>query len=90
MSDPKPSRIDVLTEPVETALVVQHLAGSVGLEKARALVEDAFRWIGVPYASWLDPGTCSRMLERMSLQPGLVGIAARVTKLKLQLKMGPK
>lgn len=90
MADPKPHRIDALTEPVDTELVVQHLAGSVGVEKARALLDDSLRPLGLANARQLEPGVCSTMLERMSAKPGLVGIAARVTKLKLQLKMGPK
>jgi hypothetical protein len=84
---PTPGRLEPGTGPIDLDLVIHYLAGSVGVEKARSLVTESLRFLQVEEGPTLSWSNCALMLEKLSAQQGLVGIAARVTKIKLQLRV---
>jgi len=75
--------------PVELELVIRYLAGSIGVEKARSVVLETLKMLNVPPTPILEASCCASLLEKLAAQQGLIGIAARVTKIKLQLRVSP-
>ena len=88
-----PSRFETvdlkITEPVDIKIVVAHMAASVGFEKAQELVSACLSELQLPPTGTLDGAAADRLLTRMGTEPGLVGIAARVTKQMVRLKRAP-
>jgi hypothetical protein len=88
-----PSRFETvelkLTEPVDIKIIVAHMSASVGQEKAQTFVAACLVELKLPATGVLDPTAADRLLTRMGTEPGLIGIAARVTKQMVRLKRAP-
>jgi hypothetical protein len=88
-----PSRFETvelkLTEPVDIKIIVAHMSASVGQEKAQTFVAACLTELQLPAVGILDASSADRLLTRMGTEPGLVGIAARVTKQMVRLKRAP-
>jgi hypothetical protein len=88
-----PSRFETvdlkITEPVDVKVIVAHMAASVGQEKAQTFVSACLTELHLPGVGTLDAPSADRLLGRMGTEPGLVGIAARVTKQMVRLKRAP-
>jgi hypothetical protein len=67
--------------PNEVAALI---APSLGDEKARAIVADTARSLGMTSAQ-LENAQCLRLLDAIALQPGIVGISARFAKSRFHL-----
>ena len=90
MSTPHtPGRTKTGTTAIDLEVVIASLASSLGVEKARALVSETLRTMKIPEGPTIDAGNCTALLEQLAAQQGLVGIAARVTKIMLLLRTNP-
>jgi hypothetical protein len=81
-SRPEPVEPKV-TRPVDVRSIVVRMATSIGQEKAAALVVSCLNELGLPIFGALDANSADRLLDRLAAEPGLVGIAAKATKMKL-------
>ena len=59
------------------------LSGTLGEEKASAIVDEAARTLG--YGPSLDRDQALSVLEHIAQSPGLIGIAARFAKSRVHL-----
>jgi hypothetical protein len=78
-----------LTDPVALETIVGHMAASVGREKAETFTHACCSELRLPATGTLEPADADRLLNRMGVEPGLVGIAARLTKQMVRLKRAP-
>ena len=62
------------------------LSQNLGIEKASEIVEVAADELG--FSEPLTTTQCLEVLERVAVQPGLVGIAARFAKSRVLLRWG--
>ena len=89
----RPSRatgVEQLREPdVPVSLLVAHMAGTIGVEKAEDLVGKAAARLGLASTGILSWEDCERLIDVIALEPGVVGLAAKVTKQKLRMRMAP-
>lgn len=86
---PKPAELKI-TEPVQVELIIEQMAGSIGIEKARAVVEGALAELGLQTAGLLKAEAAEALLSMLATQTGLVGLAAKVTKQMVRLQIAPK
>jgi hypothetical protein len=71
------------------ALVIEHLAATVGMEKAESLVKEGMLAQGFPPRLPMSREQCDRLLDHIGNMPGLVGLAAKVSKAKLHQGLNP-
>lgn len=76
-------------EPVEISLVIAHMAGSLGQQKAEEVVLAALTALRLPTTGALDGAKLARLIDAVEKQPGLVGLAAKVTRQMLRLHLQP-
>jgi hypothetical protein len=79
----------VIEHPVEVQLIKAHMAGSLGLEKANAVVASALKEFMLPESGQLAPAQAESLLTRLASEPGLVGLAAKVTKQMVRNQLAP-
>ena len=88
-----PSRADVPEQPLtagcDVELIVAHMAASVGLQKAQAVTGAALQALKLPATGALDAASANALLDRLVTEPGLVGLAAKVTRQMLRMGVAP-
>lgn len=65
------------------------MAGSLGLEKANAVVSTTLRELVFPEEGQLAADQAESVLTRLASEPGLVGLAAKVTKQMVRNQLAP-
>ena len=88
LSPRKPSPLRV-TQPVEVALILAHMSGSLGQEKAKAVVTAALLKLSLPGEGVLTAEQAEAVLNDIAQQAGLVGLAAKVTKQMVRNEVAP-
>lgn len=88
LSPRKPSPLRI-TQPVEVNLILAHMSGSLGQEKAKAVVGAMLQTLAYPGEGTLSPEQADELLNRISTEPGLVGLAAKVTKQMVRNEVAP-
>ena len=78
-----------LEHPADVALIKAHLAGSLGVEKADAVVTETLRALGLPLQGELPAEHAEQLMVTLAAEPGLVGLAARVAKQMLRSQLAP-
>jgi hypothetical protein len=76
-------------ESFEIELIVAHMAASIGQQKALAVVSKALIDLGLPEKGRIDGVSVEKLLTKVSGEPGLVGLAAKVTRQMLKMKIAP-
>jgi hypothetical protein len=76
-------------EPVEISLVIAHMAGSIGQQKAEEVVFATLTTLGLPTTGALEEAALNNLIDLVAKQPGLVGLAAKVTRQMLRLHIQP-
>jgi hypothetical protein len=79
----------VIEQPVEVTLIKAHMAGSLGVEKANAVIAGALRTLTFPESGQLAPEQAEALLSRLAAEPGIVGLAAKVTKQMVRNRLAP-
>jgi hypothetical protein len=85
---PKPASTGA-QEPVEISLVIAHMAGSIGQQKAEEVVFATLTSLRLPTTGALKDEDLNTLIDMVGKQPGLVGLAAKVTKQMLRLHIQP-
>ncbi|MDP2274630.1 MAG: hypothetical protein Q8N23_05945 [Archangium sp.] len=88
LSPRKPSPLKV-TQPVEVALILAHMSGSLGQEKAKAVVAAALLKLSLPGEGVLAAEQAELLLNAIAEEAGLVGLAAKVTKQMVRNQVAP-
>ena len=70
-------------------LILAHMSGSLGQEKAKAVVGALLETLGLPAEGLLTADQAEDLLTRIADEPGLVGLAARVTKQMVRTEVAP-
>lgn len=65
------------------------MAGSLGLEKADAVVSNTLKALTFPLQGELAADQAESVLSRLALEPGLIGLAAKVTKQMVRNQLAP-
>ncbi len=78
-----------LTEPCDVELISAHMAASIGQQKAMSVVAAAVKELGLPEAGKLAPGDADRLFDRLQNEPGLVGLAAKVSRQMVRMGVAP-
>ena len=78
-----------LTSGCAVALIVAHLAASIGRQKAHALVTAALAELKLPETGDLDADGADRLLTRLTAEEGLPGLAARLTRHLVKMGVAP-
>lgn len=79
----------VIRDPVEVHLIKAHMAGSLGVEKAEAVVNGALLLLALPTQGVLQAEQAEALMVRLSEESGIVGLAARVTKQMVRNRIAP-
>ncbi|MFT3713220.1 MAG: hypothetical protein QM817_36660 [Archangium sp.] len=79
----------IIEHPVEVQLIKAHMAGSLGQEKADAVVAAALRNALLPTEGQLAAEQAESLLSKLATEPGLVGLAAKVTKQMVRNRLAP-
>jgi hypothetical protein len=74
---------------VAVSLIVAHMAATLGMEKAEDLVRSTMTRLRISHKSSLPRDECDQVIDVIAQVPGLVGLAARVTKQKIRMGMAP-
>lgn len=69
--------------------MIAHMAGSIGQQKAEEVVFAALTSLKLPTTGALDEEALNSLIDIVARQPGLVGLAAKVTKQMLRLHIQP-
>jgi hypothetical protein len=88
LSPRKPVELKV-TKPVDLSLILAHMAGSLGQEKAKSAVASVLQLLGMPAEGVLTADQAEELLNRLAKEPGLVGLAAKVTKQMVRNEVAP-
>lgn len=88
LSQRKPTPLRV-TQPVEVSLILAHMSGSLGQEKAKAVVSAMLTLLSYPSVGQLSADQAEELLTRIAVEPGLVGLAAKVTKQMVRNEVAP-
>lgn len=78
-----------MTRPVEGSLILAHMSGSLGQEKAKAVVSAALAQLKFPAEGMLTAEQAEDVLNHVATEPGLVGLAAKVTKQMVRNDVAP-
>ena len=65
------------------------MAGSIGQQKAEEVVFAALTALRLPTTGALPDEQLTALIDMVARQPGLVGLAAKVTKQMLRLRIQP-
>ena len=65
------------------------MAGSIGFEKATAVINETLAQLKLPPDGVLPAEAAEALLSAMSLREGLVGLAAKVTKQMVRMNIEP-
>ena len=71
------------------SLILAHMSGSLGQEKAKAVVGAMLTTLGYPAEGQLGAEQADELLTRISTEAGLVGLAAKVTKQMVRNEVAP-
>jgi hypothetical protein len=89
LSPRKPAPALRITQPVEVQLILAHMSGSLGQEKAKSVVSAVLQAQGLPAEGLLTADQAEALLTHIATEPGLVGLAARVTKQMVRAEVAP-
>ena len=78
-----------LTEGCEVELVIAHMAASIGQQKAQSISAVCLAELKLPEVGRLSADDADRLLTRLGNEPGLVGLAAKVTRQMLRMGVAP-
>lgn len=78
-----------IDQPVDIELVVAHMAASIGQEKAQAVMVKALADLQLPATGRIDGVQAGNLLTRLASEPGLVGLAAKVTRQMVKMRIAP-
>ncbi len=67
-----------------------HMAASIGQQKAHAVVTAVLVEMNLPAVGQISADHGDQLLTRLSMEPGLVGLAAKVTRQMVKMKMTPQ
>ena len=77
---PSPSKVELKIErPVPVPLINAHMAASLGVATATKVVLEGLTQVGLEQAPLLTGEQATELLLRLGREPGLVGLAAKVT-----------
>lgn len=79
----------VVQHPVDVSLIKAHMAGSLGIEKAEAVVSQTLSGLFFPTTGVLSAEQAESLLTKLGAEPGIVGLAAKVTKQMVRNKIAP-
>ncbi len=79
----------LIQQPVDVQLIKAHMAGSLGVEKAEALVMQTLTALAFPTAGVLPAEQAEVLLTKLATEAGIVGLAARVTKQMVRNNIAP-
>lgn len=79
----------VIEHPVEVSLIKAHMAGSLGVEKAGSVVTSALKGLAYPGEGRLSADQAETLLVKLAAEPGIVGLAAKVTKQMVRNQIAP-
>ena len=84
-------KVPVLTiqTPVEVQLIKAHMAGSLGVEKAEAIVTSTLGALFLPSQGVLSAEQAEQLMSKLAAEPGIVGLAAKVTKQMVRNQLAP-
>ncbi len=78
------------SEPdVPITLIVSHMAGTLGMEKAQDLVARTAARMGLPVTGAVPWAESERIIDAIAKEPGIVGLAAKVSKQRIRMGMAP-
>jgi hypothetical protein len=78
-----------LTAPCDVELISAHMAASIGQQKAMSVVSTAVKELGLPGTGQLSPEDADRLFDRLQNEPGLVGLAAKVSRQMVRMGVAP-
>ncbi|MFT3841687.1 MAG: hypothetical protein QM723_32155 [Myxococcaceae bacterium] len=77
---PSPPKFELkIDRPVPVPLIKAHMAGSLGVDAASKVVDEALAPVGLGRVQLLTGDQATEVLQRLGRQTGLVGLAAKVT-----------
>ena len=79
----------VIEHPVDVKLIKAHLAGSLGVEKAEAIVTQTLSGLFFPTTGVISAQQAEGLLTKLAAEIGIVGLAARVTKQMVRNNIAP-
>ncbi len=82
---PSSGRLTPTTVTVTAADVAALIASAMGTDRAREIVLDAARCLGLP-PDRLDKAQAMALLDHLAIEPGVVGLCARFGKARLILR----
>jgi hypothetical protein len=68
-----------IERPVPVPLIKAHMASSLGVDAASKVVDEALAPVGLGKVQLLTGDQATELLQRLGKQPGLIGLAAKVT-----------
>jgi hypothetical protein len=68
-----------IDRPVPVPLIKAHMAASLGVDAASNVVDEALQPVGLAKVQLLTGDQATELLQRLGKQPGLTGLAAKVT-----------
>lgn len=79
----------VIQQPVDVQLIKAHMAGSLGVEKAEAIVTQTLTALFFPTTGVLPAEQAEALLSKLATEAGIVGLAAKVTKQMVRNNIAP-
>lgn len=65
------------------------MAASIGQQKAMSVVAAAVKQLGLPATGKLAPEDADRLFDQLQNEPGLVGLAAKVSRQMVRMGVAP-
>ena len=78
-----------ITRSVQVGLILEHLSGTLGQENALAAVSQALASLKLDGLGELTADQAELLFSRLMAEPGLVGLAAKVTKQMVRIGAQP-